>query len=129
MARGVIIVLDSVGCGGAEDAEAYGDVGADTLGHIAEACAAGKGDRAGLRAGPLALPNLDALGLGLAMFASSGRRPPGFACPEPQGQWGYGVETSRGKDTPSGHWEIAGTPVAFDWGYFPVARARPFRPS
>ena len=40
-------------------------------------------------------------------------------CPEPRGQWGYGVETSRGKDTPSGHWEIAGTPVDFDWGYFP----------
>jgi phosphopentomutase len=53
------------------------------------------------------------------MYASSGRRPPGFACPAPKGQWGYGVETSRGKDTPSGHWEIAGTPVDFDWGYFP----------
>ena len=39
--------------------------------------------------------------------------------PSPSGQWGYGVETSRGKDTPSGHWEIAGTPVDFDWGYFP----------
>ena len=37
----------------------------------------------------------------------------------PRGQWGYGVETSRGKDTPSGHWEIAGTPVDFAWGYFP----------
>ncbi len=121
MARGVIIVLDSVGCGGAEDADVYGDVGSDTLGHIVEACAAGRGDRAGLREGPLALPHLDRFGLGLAMFASSGRRPPGFSCPEPLGQWGYGVETSRGKDTPSGHWEIAGTPVAFDWGYFPVA--------
>ena len=39
----------------------------------------------------------------------------------PRGQWGYGVETSKGKDTPSGHWEIVGTPVAFDWGYFPQA--------
>ena len=120
MARGIIIVLDSVGCGGAPDAEAYGDAGADTLGHIAERCAAGQGDREGLRRGPLALPHLDALGLGLAMFASSGRRPPGFALAEPNGQWGYGVETSRGKDTPSGHWEIAGTPVEFDWGYFPL---------
>jgi phosphopentomutase len=36
-----------------------------------------------------------------------------------KGAWGYGVETSKGKDTPSGHWEIAGVPVAFDWGYFP----------
>ena len=54
------------------------------------------------------------------MHASTGRRPPGFACPAPKGQWGYGVETSRGKDTPSGHWEIAGTPVEFAWGYFPL---------
>ncbi len=120
MARAAIIVLDSVGCGGAADAGSYGDAGADTLGHIAEACAAGGGDRAGLRSGALALPNLDALGLGLAMFASSGRRPPGFACASPRAQWGYAVETSKGKDTPSGHWEMAGTPVDFDWGYFPL---------
>jgi phosphopentomutase len=120
MARGVIIVLDSVGCGGARDAGDYGDEGADTLGHIAEACSSGKGDREGLRAGPLALPNLDKLGLGLAMHASTGRKPPGFESRAPTGQWGYGVETSRGKDTPSGHWEIAGTPVDFAWGYFPV---------
>src|SRR5271166_1652187 len=119
MPRAILIVLDSVGCGGAEDAKAYGDEGADTLGHIAEACALGRGDREGLRRGPLALPRLDALGLGLAIQASTGRAPPGFALPEPRGQWGYGVETSRGKDTPSGHWEIAGTPVDFDWGYFP----------
>src|SRR5271157_4833063 len=119
MVRAVLIVLDSAGCGGAEDASAYGDEGADTLGHIAEACALGRGNREGLRRGPLSLPRLDALGLGLAMHASSGRKPPGFACPQPVGQWGYGVETSRGKDTPSGHWEIAGTPVDFDWGYFP----------
>jgi phosphopentomutase len=119
MARALLIVLDSVGCGGAEDAKAYGDEGSDTLGHIAEACALGRGNREGLRRGPLSLPRLDALGLGMAMHASTGRKPPGFACPKPIGQWGYGVETSRGKDTPSGHWEIAGTPVDFDWGYFP----------
>jgi len=118
VARAIVIVLDSVGCGGAADAAAYGDAGADTLGHIAEACAAGGGDRAGLRSGPLKLPNLDALGLGLAMRASSGAAAPGFSTTDPRGQWGYGVETSNGKDTPSGHWEIAGTPVAFDWGYF-----------
>ena len=53
------------------------------------------------------------------MQASTGRAPRGFTLPEPRGQWGYGVETSRGKDTPSGHWELAGTPVEFDWGYFP----------
>ena len=117
--RAILIVLDSVGCGGAEDARVYGDEGADTLGHIAEACAVGRGDRDGLRSGPLKLPGLEALGLGHAMKASTGRAPPGFALAEPCGQWGYGVETSRGKDTPSGHWELAGTPVDFDWGYFP----------
>jgi phosphopentomutase len=117
--RAILIVLDSVGCGGAEDAKAYGDEGADTLGHIAEACADGRGDRYGLREGPLRLPRLEALGLGHAMMASNGRAPPGFALAAPRGQWGFGVETSRGKDTPSGHWEIAGTPVDFDWGYFP----------
>src|SRR3984957_21045980 len=119
MGRAVIIVLDSVGCGAAEDAAAYGDEGADTLGHIAESCAAGRGDREGLRRGPLALPNLDRLGLGRAMAASTGRKPSGLGEIEPIGQWGYGVETSLGKDTPSGHWEIAGTPVRFQWGYFP----------
>ncbi len=119
MGRALIIVLDSVGCGGAADAGAYGDEGSDTLGHIARLCAEGKGDREGLRAGALRLPALDALGLGLAMQASTGVRPPGFACAPAQGQWGYGVETSKGKDTPSGHWEIAGTPVDFAWGYFP----------
>jgi phosphopentomutase len=119
MTRAILIVLDSAGCGGAEDAAAYGDEGADTLGHIAEGCADGRGDRHGLRRGSLRLPRLEALGLGHAMKASTGRAPPGFALPEPRGQWGYGVETSRGKDTPSGHWELAGTPVDFDWGYFP----------
>src|ERR1700683_2861254 len=119
MTRAILVVLDSVGCGGAEDAKAYGDEGADTLGHIAEACADGRGYREGLRSGPLKLPRLEALGLGRAVRASSGRAPPGLAFPEPRGQWGYGIETSRGKDTPSGHWELAGTPVDFDWGYFP----------
>ncbi|TXM87862.1 phosphopentomutase, partial [Methylobacterium sp. WL116] len=53
MARALLIVLDSVGIGGAPDAERYGDAGSDTVGHIAEACAAGRGDRTGLRSGPL----------------------------------------------------------------------------
>ena len=119
MGRALVIVLDSVGCGGAVDASVYGDEGADTLGHIAERCEKGEGDRAGLRSGPLRLPALDALGLGLAMRASSGTRAPGFGRGPAQGQWGCGVETSRGKDTPSGQWEIAGTPVDFAWGYFP----------
>ncbi len=120
MPRALLIVLDSVGIGGAEDADAYGDAGADTVGHIAEACAEGRGDRADLRQGPLHLPHMAALGLGLACEASTGRMPSNLAPRGTlKGAWGYGVETSKGKDTPSGHWEIAGVPVTFDWGYFP----------
>ena len=88
MTRAILIVLDSVGCGGAEDAGAYGDEGADTLGHIAEACAERQGDRDGLRRGPLKLPRLGRLGLGQAMEASTGRAPPGFSLPEPSGAVG-----------------------------------------
>ena len=121
MPRAILIILDSVGCGAAADAVDYGDVGADTLGHIAEACARGEADRHGLRSGPIALPWLDRLGLGSACRASTGRLPPGFhAAPRDTG-WGYGVERSAGKDTPSGHWELAGTPVPRAWGYFPQA--------
>jgi phosphopentomutase len=116
MTRAVLIVLDSVGVGGAEDAAAFGDCGADTLGHIAEACARGLGDREGGREGPLHLPNLDRLGLSRAAALSLGRSITGRV---PEGRWGYGVEVSKGKDTPSGHWEIAGVPVPFAWGYFP----------
>ena len=123
MPRAVLIVLDSVGCGGAADAHLYGDAGSDTLGHIAQACAAGRGDRAGLRAGPLALPNLDALGLGLACETSTGRLPPGLTQPaRPRGLFGHAVETAPGKDTPSGHWELAGAPARSPGGYFPDTR-------
>ena len=120
--RAFVVVLDACGAGALPDADAYGDEGADTLGHIAEACARGEGDRAGLRRGALALPNLAALGLGLAAEGSTGRLPPGLAPGGAvAGAFGVGVETSKGKDTPSGHWEIAGLPVAFDWGHFPDA--------
>lgn len=118
--RALLIVLDSVGIGGAPDAAAYGDEGADTIGHIAEACAAGRGDREGLRQGALSLPNLARLGLGLACRTATGRVPPGLEPgPDLRGAWGAARETSPGKDTPSGHWEIAGAPVTFAWGYFP----------
>ena len=121
MARAFLLVLDSFGIGSSADAAAYGDEGADTLGHIAQACASGDADRPGLRSGPLDLPNLDRLGLGAAAEASTGRLPAGLRPAASDGLWGYAVERSRGKDTPSGHWEIAGCPVAFDWGYFPHA--------
>jgi len=119
MPRAIIIVLDSFGIGGAPDAAAYGDAGSDTFGHIAAACDRGSGDRAGLRAGPLLLPNLDALGLGAAGLAATGKLAPGFSAKPSRGVGTAGVETSKGKDTPSGHWEIAGCPVPFEWGYFP----------
>ncbi len=111
MSRAFLMVMDSFGIGGAPDAEAYGDAGSSTYGHILAACADGRGDRAGLRAGPLCVPNLDRLGLGFA----AGRATSGEAL----GQWGAARERSLGKDTPSGHWEIAGVPVTFAWGYFP----------
>ncbi|MDH3029499.1 phosphopentomutase [Methylobacterium fujisawaense] len=123
MARALIIVLDSVGVGGAPDAESYGDAGSDTLGHIAERCAEGSGDRAGLRAGPLRLPHLAELGLGLAAGGASGRIPPNLAPAEPpRGAYGHAVEKAAGKDTPSGHWEIAGLPLTEPWGHFPDTR-------
>ena len=118
--RVFFIVLDSFGCGGAPDAAAFGDEGADTLGHIAEACARGAGDRKGLRAGSLHLPFMGSLGLGFAGEASTGRFPPGLPRPNPTlGAWGFASERSQGKDTPSGHWELACTPVRRPWGYFP----------
>jgi phosphopentomutase len=123
MSRALICVLDSFGIGGAEDAERFGDAGADTLGHIARACAQGAGDRAGVRAGPLRLSNLTRIGLARAARLSTGAAPAGLdAGVEPAAHWGCGAQTSRGKDTPSGHWEMAGCPVTFDWGYFPETR-------
>ena len=116
----MLLVMDSVGIGGAEDAAAFGDPGSDTLGHIAAACFHGRADRAGLRSGRLAMPNLTRLGLGRAAGASTGTIPPGLeAPPGPEAIWGTAREVSTGKDTPSGHWEIAGVPVTFAWTYFP----------
>ena len=116
MSRAFLIVLDSVGCGGAPDAADFGDDGANTLGHIAEACAAGRAETG--RSGPLRMPILDGLGLGRAIELASGLAPPGLGV-EPQGLWGAATEVSRGKDTPSGHWELAGVPVPWEWTYFP----------
>ena len=121
MARAFLIVMDSAGAGGAPDAAAYfnagrPDTGANTLGHIAEACAAGRAEEG--RSGPLNMPNLDALGLGAAVRLASGAAMPGFDA-EPRGLWGAATEVSKGKDTPSGHWELAGVPVPWEWHYFP----------
>ena len=104
MARAFLLILDSFGIGGAPDAASFGDEGANTLGHIC--------DHMTLR-----VPHMASLGLGLAAELSTGRNP---LAPHPLiGQYGVAREVSRGKDTITGHWEIAGVPLAFDWGYFP----------
>jgi phosphopentomutase len=120
MTRAFVLVLDSLGVGGAPDAGAFGDAGADTLGHIAQRCAAGEADRAGARRGELRVPHLSSLGIGEACRVATGRVPTGLEI----GRWtrghaGSAAEVSTGKDSQSGHWEIAGTPVEFEWGYFP----------
>lgn len=117
MKRTFIMVLDSFGIGASEDAERFGDTGSDTLGHIAAACARGDADKG--RKGPLNLPNLTRLGLAKAAEESTGKIPDGMDDDsEITGAYAYASELSSGKDTPSGHWEIAGVPVLFEWGYF-----------
>src|SRR5690606_1442796 len=100
--RAFVIVMDSVGIGGAPDADRFfndgrPDTGANTVGHIA----------ARQR---LNMPHLDRLGLGAALRLASGAEADGLGT-DPQGLWGAATEISPGKDTPSGHWEIAGVPV------------------
>ena len=120
MTRAFIIVLDSLGVGGAPDAQSFGDEGSDTLGHIAQRCAAGDADRSGVRQGPLHLPHLASLGLGECCRAATGLELPGLTLDAwRHGRAGAAAEVSTGKDSQSGHWEIAGTPVSFEWGYFP----------
>lgn len=112
MSRAFILLLDSFGLGATPDAVTYGDVGANTFGHIAEwAAREGK---------PMSLPNLERLGLAAAAHKASGEWAAGFNQRDGfTGAWSAARERSTGKDTQSGHWEIAGVPVEFDWGYFP----------
>lgn len=118
MKRAFILVLDSFGVGATQDAVKFGDVGSDTLGHIADHCVQGLADNE-RRQGPLSLPNLSKLGLAMAHKESTGRLAPGLdESAEIIGAYAHAAELSSGKDTPSGHWEIAGVPVLFDWGYF-----------
>lgn len=117
MKRAIILILDSLGIGAAEDASRFGDVGSNTFGHIAREAAAGRLDLRG-RKGALSLPHLSRLGLPAACALSCGEYPAGMAQVTPEAAYGFARERSSGKDTPSGHWEIAGVPVLFDWGYF-----------
>ena len=108
----VILVLDSFGIGYAPDAAKFGDVGANTFASIAKVFHQQKGRQ-------LALPNLARLGLVKAGTAASGGVQADIADTEQLlGGYGYARELSSGKDTPSGHWEMAGVPVLFEWGYF-----------
>lgn len=117
MKRTIIMMLDSFGVGAATDAASFGDVGADTFGSIAKACAEGRADIG--REGPLKLPNLARLGLALAAKESTGAFAAGFSDDVAViGAYGHADELSTGKDTPSGHWEMAGVPVLYEWGYF-----------
>lgn len=120
MPRAFLVVLDSVGIGGAPDADQFfngttPDTGANTLGHIALACDRGDADDG--RKGPLHIPNLEALGIRAAEHLANGVDTSDL--PQPTGLWGAATEVSKGKDTPSGHWELAGVPVPWDWHYFP----------
>jgi phosphopentomutase len=118
MKRAIILVLDSLGLGASADANKYDNVGADTLGHIAEHCAAEKCNNEH-RQGPLNIPNLQRWGLAAAATDSRGKTLPVLQNIEAEGAYGYAREVSVGKDTPSGHWEICGLPVPFEWGSFP----------
>ncbi len=120
MKRAFILLLDSFGLGATPDAVKYNDSGANTFGHIA-GWAARKGT-------PLRLPTLEKLGLAAAAELACGQWADGFAQRDGfAGAYGAARERSTGKDTQSGHWEIAGVPVEFDWGYFP--RATPSFPA
>ena len=126
MKRTVILLLDSFGVGASKDAKQFtgsiddvpfNDMGSNTLGHIAKACAEGKADNG--RSGHLHIPNMNQLGLGQAALESSQYFPPGLdKNVTPTGAFGFAKELSTAKDTSSGHWEITGVPVLFDWGYF-----------
>lgn len=107
LARLFLLILDSFGIGNAPDAKDFGDQGANTLLHIADHR-------------PLNLPFMEQLGLGNVSQLANGECPRGIMPQDhPKGLYGAANEISKGKDTPSGHWEIAGQPVMFDWSYFP----------
>ncbi|MGC6426870.1 MAG: phosphopentomutase [Akkermansiaceae bacterium] len=113
MKRRVIwCILDSVGIGGAPDAMQFGDEGSNTVGHIADWFLAEKRR-------PLTLPQLNRLGLGAAYQLVHGVLPAGWEKGETVGTFATACEISTGKDTPSGHWELAGVPATWEWGYFP----------
>ena len=120
MSRVIVLLLDSFGIGYADDAAKFGDAGADTLGHINEWCGKNRKDESG-NPKYLSLPNMDTLGLGQAAEYSRGKKllfPLSENERKLSGACGFASSISKGKDTLSGHWEMMGVPVRFDWGYF-----------
>ena len=115
MSRVFLIVMDSVGCGGAPDAALFDDEGANTLGHIIEQCDLGNCNDG--RSGELKTPNLDSLGLREVIKLANGQ-PTLTENTFITGCFGAATEFSNGKDTPSGHWELAGVSVPWEWYYF-----------
>lgn len=105
--RAIIAVLDSFGIGSTPDADRFGDAGSNTFVHIVEKLGR-----------PLNIPNLLSLGLGRAAHLANERIPEMTNGPA-TALYGAARERSKGKDTPSGHWEMMGLPVETDWGYFP----------
>ncbi|AYN24550.1 phosphopentomutase [Buchnera aphidicola] len=119
MKRVFLMVLDSLGIGSSLDAHKFNDVGADTFGHIAEQCFLNKANIG--RKGSLYIPNLVKLGIVKSYQSSTGKYPLGFTQKEDANiiaSYSYASEISSGKDTTSGHWEIAGAPFLKDWYYF-----------
>jgi len=114
--RGIWIVMDALGIGGAPDADHFGDKGADTLGSIARACASGVANRD--RQGELKIPNLKKLGIFAAHEEANSNKYTGDTEKNFDASFASATEISKGKDTPSGHWELAGVPVDWDWKYF-----------
>ena len=111
MPRAFILVLDSLGIGAAHDAARFGEQDADTLGHIAQ----WRVDQNQ----PLQILHLERLGLGAAAQRATGRWPAGLKRRDGfTGAFASANELSLGKDTPSGHWEMTGVPVQFEWGVF-----------
>lgn len=110
MSRAIILMMDSFGVGGAKDARAFGDEGANTFVHIAE------------NYPRFSIPNLEALGLNRASLLATGKEAPltrAEAKMNVHAAYGCMEEISAGKDTISGHWEMAGVPVRQDFGHFP----------
>jgi phosphopentomutase len=111
MAKVIIMVIDGFGIGHAPDAETFGDVGANSFYNIAE-------KYFDTHKTELDLPNLSKMGLVKACEEASSKILKVKPVTDYKGAYGFAAEISTGKDTPSGHWEMAGVPVLFDWHYF-----------